>query len=267
MGAEKQTGAAMRLLLTSYPKSGTHQIYPMFQPSMINIEDRSSMNLKGTDKFGFPYPSADFPLPGHKKTYSDIVAFKGKAFGHLAYLPEFAQACQTTPTKVIFNVRDPRDIIISELENMRSKKSVGKIGLWDTFLEAEGKYLSDTDDPIALLIKFASARWPNWLGWLDHPSVEICHYEDLRSYTDQAVAKLCRVVDPGLLGHDKEWMVKRAQSKKSATFRKGLIGEHRRYFTGIHWALCDQYLSSIMARLGYNREGRIWSETEQWLKA
>jgi hypothetical protein len=254
----------MRLLLTSYQKSGTHQIYPMFiqdtGQSVGQLIDKAHLNIFGTEAFG--NPPIDNLEEKLQETAAEIGNFTGKRFGHIAYHPLYGEATRTQPTKVVFNVRDPRDVVVSEYENLLRVRAGGGAraeGLWNVLLPDEGKHLIDSSDPIGWLIRLAAARWPNWLGWMDEDNVALIHYEDLRLRTPSTVTELREwLLGVGMPTY--EWMVNRAGNRKAVTFRKGLIGEHKNYFNEGHWRLSDKLLTPILERLGYDREGLMIQE-------
>ena len=156
----------MRLFIVSYHKSGTHQIVPMFLiiPDVvdrswndwINVPERYNLNR-------------EINPPGVKETCGNLRKFKAganRAFGHLSYLPEYAKVFEETDTKVLFNIRDPRDIIAAEYGKAQRYATKERKGMpLHNFLDKEdGKFLYEKDDPITELIIFSAARWPRWLA-------------------------------------------------------------------------------------------------------
>ena len=132
----------MRFLFTSYHKSGTHQAYPMFMDQIPHLIDHSNIQFKGADKWGMP--ASRFPNPRYLETIEELRNFTGKRFGHISYMPEYAEAIQAKPTKVVFNVRDPRDVVIAEYENIKTKVRTGPgLGMWNIHFAEHGKILSE----------------------------------------------------------------------------------------------------------------------------
>jgi len=251
----------MRLFLTCYQKSGTHQIYPMFAPDMPQIIDEASVNLRGQGIERFGLSPAPLPSELSAKTVETLRSFPGKAFGHVAYLPEYAEALQVQPTKVILNVRDPRDVVIAEYESILKTRAMGGSegeGLWNFHIPEEGnRLLIDTADPISWLIRLAALRWPNWLGWMKHDFVRVVHYETLRLRTAECVHEMLEWLGPEIPTRAEHLMAMQSGNVKAPTFRKGLVGEHRTRFTKEHWRLSNELLGPILKRLGYNQLGLI----------
>jgi hypothetical protein len=249
-----------RLFLSSYPTSGTHQAVQMIMHEVPEIVDRSGMPQFGLTDWGM----ADiYPLDRMENTIKKLSSFSGKAFGHLAYIPEFAVALRSQPTKFLFNVRDPRDIIVGEYEKMlgmrRKNPQHPIITHWGNYQTPgrDGVRLMEGPDPIGDLIQVAGLRWKNWIGWLDEDFTYLLHYEDLRLRTLEtcnhvkaafADCPLPPAATMASQANDTGW---------STSFRKGLVGEHKNYFTPEHFALAEEHLGWVMERLGYDLEGRI----------
>lgn len=233
----------MRLFLVSYQKSGTHQIMPALHIDR-DIVDRSYNEL--TD-IPYRYRNGNgkaISPEGVEETCQQLRTFGGFAFGHLSYLPEYAEAMQTDETKVLFNVRDPRDIIVSEFYS-------ASMGRWpNLFIEQYGKRLSEMDDPISELIELAAARWPKWIGWLNHSFVMKVKYEDLRLNGAETVYKMSEFLCP--IEIDRNACVRKlSPGPKNPTFRRGVPGEWKEVFTDGHKKKAELLLGSIIETLGY----------------
>jgi len=231
----------MRLFVTTYQKSGTHQIMPALgiDPDIV---DRSRTQLCDLPP---RYGRIDEPnRSGMLETCGALAIFEDKAFGHVAYLPEYAKAIQAEPTKVIFNIRDPRDIVVSEWYSANQNK-------WPNLnIEEYNKTISDLADPIAELIELAACRWPRWLGWLDHDFVLPVKYEDLRLNGKETMEKIAEWLEPFYI-HAPSCADKLQPRKRNPTFRRGVPGEWKDVFTDKHKELSKRYLSDIIERLGY----------------
>jgi len=239
----------MRLFITSYQKSGTHQIMPMFvvRPDVV---DRGHSNwVDVPERYGL---NKEINWEGVQETAQNLRLFPGKAFGHIAYMPEYAQVFEETNTKVLFNVRDPRDVIVAEYENAMIKMSKGdKSPLWNFYDKESGKRIFEKEDPITDLIILAAARWPRWLGWLDHDFVLKVKYEDLRLNTRETVKDIVEWLDYSEYS-DVDHFVKKAKPRpKNPTFRKGNVGDWKITFKFHHMELAEELLSATMERLGY----------------
>lgn len=242
----------MRLFITSYQKSGTHQIIPMFvmRPDVVDRSRNEMINAPA--KYGL---NTEIDLDGVQETVGNLREFKlgsSKAFGHLTYLPEYAKVLEETNTKVLFNIRDPRDVIVAEYENaLRKFRHGDNMPLWNFYDSEKGEWLYRSEDPISELIVLASARWPQWLGWLNHDFVKPVKYEDLRLRTRETVKELYEWLG-GVGCSSVDIMARNAIPKpKNPTFRKGQPGEWKTKFTLRHMELSIEFLGDIIERLGY----------------
>jgi hypothetical protein len=246
----------MRLFITSYQKSGTHQIMPMFLPNIPDVVDRSwNCWINAPERYGL---NRKINQKGLAEVITNLRTFKHgatKAFGHLSYTPEYAEVFMETHTKVLFNIRDPRDVIVSEYENAKRHYAEGRkeMALYNFLDKEDGICLFDKDDPITELIILAGARWPNWLGWLKHDFVLPVKYEDLRLNIQEASEKIFRWLE-GTNCNSIAEMVKKAQPDSSnPTFRKGLVGEWKTTFEPHHVKLSEKLLGGIIEALGYEK--------------
>jgi len=225
---------------------------PMFVVSP-DVVDRSWTDwVNVPERYGL---NKEINLEGVHETVQNLRQFKAnsqKAFGHVAYMPEYAQVLQETHTKVLFNVRDPRDIVVSEYMNALRKFDAGdKMPMWNYYDKEDGKYLFEKEDPITELIIFATARWPRWLGWLEHDFVKKVKYEDLRLNTKETVIEICDWLE-GFGCPDIDTIVRNALPKRdNPTFRRGVPGEWKDTFKLHHMKLADELLSGIIETLGY----------------
>jgi len=235
----------MRLFITSYQKSGTHQIMPAFEVYQ-DIVVRSHNGTKDLpDYVGL---SKTLRLDGVERTCKELREFGGWRFGHVSYLPEYAEAIQNQPTKVLFNVRDPRDVIVSELYNIKKQKDPAH-GLWNFRIGATDVLYSG--DPIYYLIEFASKRWPNWLGWLDHDFVYKVKYEDLRLNGLETLEGIRDFLAPEIKINPAWNFAHLKPRPQNPTFRKGIPEDWKAEFTNEHKKKAEKELGWIIEKLGY----------------
>lgn len=242
----------MRLFITSYQKSGTHQIVPAFgvKKHIVGRVCQDMARVEGWD-------IAHRPITERMgETTSDLINFKDRAFAHLPYLPEYAEALQAVPTKVLFNVRDPRDIVVANFYNINKVYYKGKYpgakGLGHlNFVNSETKkLLIEMPDPISELIKIEAKRWPEWLGWLKHDFVMMVKYEDLRTNADEIVTKIAEFLLPYGIGIPTVVGNLRPQHS-NPTFRAGRIGDWRREFNEQQKELANELFAETLEILEY----------------
>ena len=233
----------MRLFIVSYNKSGTHQIMPAFE-AHASVVDCSHNPMAGLpDYVGI---GKTLKPGGIKETCEALANFISPAHGHVAYLTEYAEAIQSQPTKVLFNVRDPRDIIIAEYHNMM--KYEDKQSWLNFYLKDKDCYVAK-DDPISHLINFA-VRWEKWLGWLDHDFVKKVKYEDLRTNGYETCVEIAEWLKPYII--DPVYVSDNLKPRKrNPTFRKGAIGDWKEEFSSEHKKQAEKVLGHIIEKLGY----------------
>ena len=236
----------MRLFLTSYDKSGTHQIMPALRilPHLVDTSHNNQHVLPEYLKIG-----REIGQDGVEATCKRLREFKNRAFGHVTYLPEFAKAIQAEPTRIIFNIRDPRDVIVAEYYNMKkAKPGMGWLNFWIPEKEC---YVVD-DDPISHLIDFA-VRWKVWLGWMKDEFTYVVRYEDLRTKGMETCISLYNWISHWGIVIDPAYVINKrlAPTHDNPTFRKGIIGEWKEVFTDKQKEKCERVLGDIIQEMGY----------------
>jgi hypothetical protein len=240
----------MRLFITSYQKSGTHQIMPMLGVADDIVDRGHNSYINAPKRYGL---NREINWPGVEETAHNLRLFPSKAFGHVAYMPEYAQVFEETDTRVIFNVRDPRDVVVAEYENALKKLSADpKVPpLWNFYDEEAGMRIFEKPDPISDLIILAAARWPHWTGWMKHSFVMTVKYEDIRLNTFETAKKIYKWLEP--VGCEiPEVLAQKAKPKPgNPTFRKGVPGEWKEKFELHHMELAEELLGDVIKELGY----------------
>lgn len=252
----------MRLLITTYQKCGTYQLYPMFANDagheIPQLVDHSYHTLDGLPEH--LHPPIEHQAGGIEKTVNEFRAFKHRAFGHIPYQPEWVEALQSRSTKVIFAIRDPRDVIVSEHEYM--KKTVGHsgrgAGLWNWLVPGTEKTVTEMDDPLAFLIESAFYRWQNWYGWLDHDFVMPVKYESLRLEKGETIEQIRQfLAGVPALASAAEMIERTKPTPHNRTFRKGAVGDWKIHFSDHHIELGKEFLNPVMERLGYEKDWTV----------
>lgn len=236
--------AGMRLMAVTFPKSGTNLLIQLMgSPEHLKV--------------GFPVLYDDIPITSGNeqigreeitlgRTYQQVEAFKGTAFGHVPWSNEMIRSARVKPTVVILLVRDPRDVIVSHYAYVRRKPEVPL-----NFRFSDGSRLSERDDPIRDLIELAPAMWWHFVPWLQ--------------YADYVVRFESLIADPLAVSHEifiraggqvlgvggAKGMVGRIDPSISPTFRKGVAGDWVNHFTSAHRQRYGALMSRVHDRLGY----------------
>lgn len=254
----------MRLLIVSYQKSGTHQVMPMMNDNsepMVNVVERSAKQINAMPeryrKYAGLFTDTDEDGPS-KRTLEALRSFSSRAFGHIQFWTEYQKCINKRGTKVLFNVRDPRDVVISELENiLRRRREESNRGWLDMMVEGDNGPvdLVDRPDPISDLITMAHYRWSTWIGWLNYPDVFVLRYEDLRLRPGPTVDAIREWLPPHPVPSRRGMLNRLKPDKSNPTFRRGAVGEWEERFSEHHRALADDLLGDILDLFGYKRSG------------
>ena len=235
----------MRVLITTFPKSGTNLITQMFgMPTHIRIS-HNMLHL------GIPIFS-DVEHAHNELSIQEMAAqiagFDGVAFGHIPYNYSFDEAMRHKPTLMVQLVRDPRDVIVSHFHYVKRKPDAAMNYRFD-----DGKFLVERDDPILDLIRLSPARWDMFLPWLE--IAHVVRYEDLRADPRKVGREVVALIglDEAVrlrIGSESA-MVSRIRPEKSPTFRKGGVGDWKSFFGPHHVKEYRKLMGETAEALGY----------------
>jgi len=217
------------------------------------IVDRCGVNvITVPERFRLPREINEEEIP--KSVYRILYGKQDRAFGHIAYRPEFADACEENGVKVIFNVRDPRDVVISLYENRHKYDDPNVKGrpLWDFLDYEDNTFVFQKEDVISELIEITAAMWEQWTAWADHSFVYVLKYENLRLRTKEECEKLHDWAGPATAIPDVDTLIKKSHPRpKNPTFRKGMPGEWNLAFKDHHVKLANKLFAETFEKLGY----------------
>lgn len=244
----------MRLFITSYHKSGTHQIMPALEADGNYIVDYSGNNLADVpERFKIDKVRFEDSQFGIENTSRKLATFLGPSFGHVTCLPEYVEALQAQPTKVLFNVRDPRDVIIAiYCKSREDHVAQYGTGLWNFFDEDAGCPIMEKPgrEPITDLIEIEASRWPKWLPWIKQDFVRMVKYEDLRLNGLETLKEIAEWLEPHHV--DPVACAMRLKPRpRNPTFRTGLIGEYKTAMEEYQIEMANDLLGDIIKTLGY----------------
>ncbi len=241
------------LLCNSIPKSGTNLVvqivksFPGVRFFDTIILDRGIWRSNQSDQ---PYL-----INGIRKLLP-----RECAAAHLPYTAELADVLQQQRTLHFFIIRDPRDILISDLH------FASRIAYWHPLYKDLNRMANDDERLYALIRGFEygngkvhpdfGVRMRKYLGWIDEPRTCVVKFEDLvgtnpastlermdlyfkehAGWAGQSdpVKTTTSVIDPG----------------RSKTFRKGQIGEWREQFSEGHLHAFSEVASDLLQKFQY----------------
>ncbi len=188
---------------------------------------------------------------------------------HFPWRPEIAETLRDAGYAIVFQMRDPRDTLVSQLRYI--------LGLRRHFLHQRiiGEF-ADDDARLMALITGAPPRGPNEtapiepigtllahrVGWLGHPDIHVCRFEDLvgaRGGGDaeaqrREIQAVCAHVGRPIDDDGVSALIEKLAKGKSFTFRRGVIGDWRNHFKPDHIAAFKQQGGQHLIDLGYERD-------------
>lgn len=224
------------LYISCIPKSGTHMLIKMLE--VMGIQSNSS-SLPCNGKWNI-IPKYSYHTPCKKFTeeqFSNAMLPMGKH-------PIFQSS-------VIFMYRNPLDIIISELLWFAKPSE-----LWSHYLnnfeDIDSKLLALIESPLLGNIR---ERMLNYIDWLDFSNVIPVSYEELVGSqgggSDKEQKKTIWSIQLKLHvpGCPQE-IAKNIYDKKSPTFSKGKIGQHKKLFKKNHYDRFKALPQDFMEKMG-----------------
>jgi len=242
-------GAPPRVLVNSFPKSGTHLV-------TTALEQFPDMRYSGILVLPGESPELDWDelrrlLAGAKHGQY--------AVGHLWPEPEVLEILEDLGYRVLLPVRDPRDIAISTaMYAARNRRH-------PHHRRYSERYTTDADRILAAITGFA----PDGLGpgapsmgpplytfapWLHAPATLVCRFEDLvgepgggsRAAQIGVIREIGEHIARPVTEQDAERIATRTWSSASTTFRRGAVGEWRTRFDERHRDAFDREVGDVL---------------------
>ena len=259
-----------RIFVNSVAKSGTHLLTRI-------LESRPGTMLSGIHVPWWQCHTApiehgltpDFEVDRDKFARCLAGARPGQIVtSHFPWRPEIAETLRAAGYAIVFQMRDPRDTLVSQLRYI--------LGLRRHFLRE--RILSEFADDDARLMALITGAPPRGagetaplepigvllahrVGWLGHPDIHVCRFEDLvgaRGGGDaeaqrREIEAVCAHVGRPIDDDGVTRLVAGLAKGKSATFRRGVIGDWRNHFKPEHVAAFKQQCGRYLIDLGYER--------------
>lgn len=171
----------------------------------------------------------------------------------------------TGSPRVIFNYRDPRDVLLSMVNFLSSETGRG-VGHFTDHRLYSGILRSTASFEDRLTVAITDPYFPGadaferglWL--LRHPAVCNVSFEELvgprgggsREHQSAAVARIAGFVDAdGAQGHAAAAIADELFNDQAYSFHKGRIGAWREYFTPEHERLFEERYGTVLDAYGY----------------
>lgn len=251
---DRSTIEFTNIMQISIPKCGTHLL------------SKCLKLLTGRNIYMF--------VPGRLKPYAhyhaspeDIklltkLAFDGYWVSHLVYTPERAQLLAAADCAKFFIYRDPRDQLISFIFYTRMRKNVwpqaNDMTMNELIFDLMTTSKAMTNDPPGFGIV---GLYKNYLAWMNVPGMLSIRFEDLigpdgggnQQAQDRTIQQIAKHI--GLkLSREQLEHVKKQLFGGTGTFRKGVIGQWKRYFTDEHKKVFKEVAGQLLIDLGYEKD-------------
>jgi len=241
-------GEAPRVFCVSLPKAGTHLLeralclHPrLYRKLWPTISDENIGRWHGLDGL----------LPRVRP--GQIVA------SHLRYRAEYPALLASHRVRGVFLVRDPRDIVVSQVHYVTARQDHRAHELLASLPDLKSRIRVAIEGDAHHKVASIGERLERFAGWLD--ALLVVRFEDLIGQTGGGDARLQRNavasiyrhlgmdVDPTLL----DSICVNLYSPDSPTFRRGAIGGWRSAFDDELTALFDEVVGDRGLPYGYSR--------------
>jgi Sulfotransferase domain len=181
---------------------------------------------------------------------------------HTEYCPYLEQYFLTRKEhKMLFIVRDPRDIVISWVDFVYNSAVYPNMRRWNAYLRRAGTmaYPDDASQISSCIVSLVDSGIKNYLSWLDSPACLTVRFEEL--YCELTDGNPARVDFPVLHGVCDYLGVPRRSPKEiagvlgrglTASSRSGKVGVYRSRMTADHFDLLrDEAFQRLVIEFGY----------------
>lgn len=185
--------------------------------------------------------------------------------GHMPYSEDFEQLLSQENFKMVFIIRDPRDIICSEINYFLREKNLalhayyqnldterGMLSIIEGINIKDGNYPQQPDFRKVLL---------EYLPWLSKPYIYVTRFEDLvgpqgggsaESQTNQII-RIAQHLEISISKAEAE-NIGRNLFGGTHTFRKGIIGSWKKEFSQEVRTHCKDHIGDLLIELEYEKD-------------
>lgn len=245
----------------AYAKSGSHLLFQI---------------LQGLSQVSYFWPIRPRPIRmitrnGRHRSMSEIVQdlkslLPGDiAWGYLDPTDQVQEILSQSGWANYMIIRDPRDILVSHVfyaKDIYPGHSLHEIysSLPDMEARLKVEIEGTTEYPF---LPNARLRFLRKLGWIFKPYVCVVRFEDLIHSPELSIYSMLDHLEKkgGVLLRDRDTAVRtllaNSQPEKSPTFRKGSVGEWKKYFTPQLKQLFKDVTGDLLVQMGYE-EDDLW---------
>ena len=241
---------APRILLNSVPKAGTHLLeHALEQFPLLRNAGRRTINCWDTIS---------------PATLQTVYSIGKGAFlnAHLTAQPELFELIQKRNIKVLFMIRDPRDIAVSTFKYVSNIDLTHPLHSYFAALPDDNARLLATIHSIDGVNPSIDEMFKRFAPWLNQSNVLVCRFEDLigpsgggsKTLQLKTLQSISDFLDLEIPHSQLEHIADRTFSSKSSTFRQGKSGTWRNYFNDSHIASFKAIAGNELIRYGYEQD-------------
>lgn len=239
--------AGPRVLMNSIPKAGTNMLERTLDRFRL-LRNTGMRTLRGWSKVD-------------RSTLSLLRGIKKGQFrsAHLPAHEVVLSIVNQEDLKVLFMVRDPRDIAVSYIRYVTSIDLTHKAHAYFNSLPDDDARLMAAILGIDGIVSPLAEVLARFEGWLDDRNTLVIRFEDLvgergggsREAQRSCVKKIAGHLDIGLKEKELEHICNNIYSSKTLTFRKGEKGGWKKAFKQDHITMLKENAGNLLARYGY----------------
>lgn len=253
-----------RVLAVSMPKAGTHLLSTLlknFPRLMFSGRHYALRHFRTEESL---HSGADRAFDWARLERALRAVNRGQFMtAHFTPRAELFETLERLGYKTVNIIRDPRDTVVSSTHYLAHlKRHFLHERIIDEFPETEGRLMGVIQGLPAngeRGLPSVGSRLRRYMQWIGRPGVHVCRFEDLvgergggsaerQLRAIEAIgAHIGRPLGPG----QAEGIASRTWSQKSSTFRKGVIGDWRNYFTEEHKQAFKEQAGAELVHLGY----------------
>ncbi len=241
---------APRILLNSIPKAGTHLLENALEqfPLLRNAGHRTINCWRSIS------PAA----------LQSVHSIGKGAFlnAHLTAQPKLFELIQERDIKVLFMIRDPRDIAVSTFKYINNIDLDHHLNTYFSALPDDNARLLATINKIEDINPSIDETFKHYAAWLDQHNVLVCRFEDLigpsgggtKSQQLMTLQSISNHLNIQISSSQLEHIANRTFSSKSSTFRQGKTGSWRSYFNDSHIKAFKKIAGNELILYGYEQD-------------
>lgn len=259
-----------KVMINSIPKAGTHLLttYVQNSPSLMDAH----LHIQRWDVLklptGAPTESWDRVSLRDDRLHKLLRTVRGGQIvtGHLYYLAAANEVFASQGFRVVNLVRNPRDMLVSRLHYILGlKRHHLHHALADQYPDGKSRLKAlivgpdAGKDNVGGLFRPYRTMLEGFVGWTDAPDVLTLRYEDLvgakgggdRKVQEASLSRFFEHVGQPMSHEKIAEIIDEGAAQKSATLRKGRIGDWRETFDDEIEALFQAEVGDVAKALGY----------------